>query len=228
MGGVGVELCGRLGRLERLLTSPLHPEGQAHSLRQAFEAVVAGGQQNESFVELDVPFDIVVSSFAGRTPKINLFDISLTTPMANLLENLDCVICIFKMDHSLSKQIKMPRIFPEKISWETLVSSIEADGRVDLVGGAKSTDKFNSCDFFSLANAPISVVDCFAKFTEQEQLKDSEAMLCRNCQKVLPPLKKFDIWSTPEILFVHLKRFQYIQIGNRIHRYFRSYYFPYL
>jgi hypothetical protein len=55
----------------------------------------------------------------------------------------------------------------------------------------------------------ISVMQCFDKFIEREQMPPEETWYCAKCKQHLAPVKKFDIWSAPEILVVHLKRFQY-------------------
>lgn len=55
----------------------------------------------------------------------------------------------------------------------------------------------------------MNVMQCFEKFIEREQMPAEETWYCPECKQHLAPIKKFDIWSAPEILVVHLKRFQY-------------------
>lgn len=38
------------------------------------------------------------------------------------------------------------------------------------------------------------------------------------CKQHLPPLKKMDIWAAPDVLLIHLKRFQYTQGQYYVHR----------
>ena len=54
-----------------------------------------------------------------------------------------------------------------------------------------------------------NILNCFDKFIEREQMPAEETWYCPNCKQHLAPIKKFDVWSAPEILVVHLKRFQY-------------------
>ena len=42
--------------------------------------------------------------------------------------------------------------------------------------------------------------------------------LSSNCKHHLPPLKKMDIWAAPDVLLIHLKRFQYTQGQYFVHR----------
>ena len=46
-------------------------------------------------------------------------------------------------------------------------------------------------------------------YTSQEKLGADDAWYCPNCQKHQQATKKFDLWSLPEVLIIHLKRFSY-------------------
>ena len=46
-------------------------------------------------------------------------------------------------------------------------------------------------------------------FLEGERLEDSESWSCKRCKKMVQAHKKLDLWSLPEILVIHLKRFSY-------------------
>ena len=46
-------------------------------------------------------------------------------------------------------------------------------------------------------------------FLEGERLEDSESWFCKRCKKLVQADKKLDLWSLPEVLVVHLKRFSY-------------------
>ena len=62
----------------------------------------------------------------------------------------------------------------------------------------------------SLGGGALTVYKCLEKFIEREQLADSETLYCSKCKQHLAPIKKMDLWAVPDILIVHLKRFQYI------------------
>ena len=65
---------------------------------------------------------------------------------------------------------------------------------------------------------PLSVLDCLDKFTEREQLSPEETLYCSSCKRHLAPVKKMDLWSAPEVLIVHLKRFMYSPGQYFVHR----------
>ncbi|KAG1746657.1 uncharacterized protein EDB91DRAFT_1048951 [Suillus paluster] len=53
----------------------------------------------------------------------------------------------------------------------------------------------------------ITLDDCLAEFTKQEQLGEDDLWYCPRCKKHQQATKKFDLWKVPDILAVHLKRF---------------------
>ncbi|EAR96715.2 ubiquitin carboxy-terminal hydrolase (macronuclear) [Tetrahymena thermophila SB210] len=55
----------------------------------------------------------------------------------------------------------------------------------------------------------ISIEDCIEEFTKEEKLDKSEWWLCTSCKKRTPSTKKIDLWKTPNILIIHLKRFSF-------------------
>ncbi|PRP82307.1 ubiquitin carboxyl-terminal hydrolase 4 isoform 1 [Planoprotostelium fungivorum] len=57
------------------------------------------------------------------------------------------------------------------------------------------------------AEKPISLGDCIALFSEEEELGPDDPWYCSKCKEFRQATKKFDLWSLPPILVVHLKRF---------------------
>lgn len=55
----------------------------------------------------------------------------------------------------------------------------------------------------------MSLTDCISLFTTNERLGPDDPWYCPRCQVHQQAFKKFDIWSLPQVLVVHLKRFQY-------------------
>ena len=53
----------------------------------------------------------------------------------------------------------------------------------------------------------ISLQDCLDEFTKEEKLGEDDLWYCPRCKKHQQATKRFDIWSVPDILVVHLKRF---------------------
>ncbi|XP_041349901.1 ubiquitin carboxyl-terminal hydrolase 15-like isoform X2 [Gigantopelta aegis] len=56
---------------------------------------------------------------------------------------------------------------------------------------------------------PIQLGDCLKLFTDSEKLSQHDPWYCPECKKHQQATKKFDLWSLPQILIIHLKRFSY-------------------
>ena len=52
-------------------------------------------------------------------------------------------------------------------------------------------------------------------FVQKERLDSAEAWFCPKCKEHVQATKKLDLWSTPEVLILHLKRFQYTTQSRR-------------
>jgi ubiquitin carboxyl-terminal hydrolase 4/11/15 len=55
----------------------------------------------------------------------------------------------------------------------------------------------------------IDLTACINAYTLEETLNEQNAWFCPKCKDFKCATKKFDIWSVPKVLIVHLKRFQY-------------------
>uniref|UniRef100_A0A452ITE1 Ubiquitin carboxyl-terminal hydrolase 4 n=1 Tax=Gopherus agassizii TaxID=38772 RepID=A0A452ITE1_9SAUR len=55
----------------------------------------------------------------------------------------------------------------------------------------------------------VALKDCIELFTTMETLGEHDPWYCPKCKKHQQATKKFDLWSLPRILVVHLKRFSY-------------------
>jgi len=64
----------------------------------------------------------------------------------------------------------------------------------------------------------LNIYKCLDKFCEREQLEATETLYCSNCKQHNAPIKKFDLWATPDILMVQLKRFLYVPGQYFVHR----------
>lgn len=54
---------------------------------------------------------------------------------------------------------------------------------------------------------PIELDDCLQEFGKTEVLSKTDAWYCPRCKDHVQARKKFELWSAPDILVVHLKRF---------------------
>jgi len=55
----------------------------------------------------------------------------------------------------------------------------------------------------------IQLDDCLKLFMKEEQLSKHDPWYCPDCKEHKCASKKFDLWSLPDILIIHLKRFSY-------------------
>ncbi len=75
--------------------------------------------------------------------------------------------------------------------------------------------RVQKCVFHESANAErvkqgaITLTDCLRKYGLKEQLSENDMWYCGKCKEHRRAFKKMDLWSPPEILIIHLKRFQY-------------------
>lgn len=59
---------------------------------------------------------------------------------------------------------------------------------------------------------------CFEQFSVEEQLSPHDMWYCGKCAEHVQAYKRMALWRMPEILIVHLKRFQYSQGTFFVHR----------
>eukprot|EP00523_Entomoneis_sp_CCMP467_P019717 CAMPEP_0168857200 /NCGR_PEP_ID=MMETSP0727-20121128/15605_1 /TAXON_ID=265536 /ORGANISM="Amphiprora sp., Strain CCMP467" /LENGTH=1184 /DNA_ID=CAMNT_0008911817 /DNA_START=100 /DNA_END=3654 /DNA_ORIENTATION=- len=58
-------------------------------------------------------------------------------------------------------------------------------------------------------HASIQLEDCIEMFMEGEQLDERNAWYCPSCRRHVCALKMIALWSVPDVLILHLKRFQF-------------------
>ncbi|OMJ17634.1 Ubiquitin carboxyl-terminal hydrolase 4 [Smittium culicis] len=64
---------------------------------------------------------------------------------------------------------------------------------------------------------PVTLYDCFNEFVTEEQLGEQDSWYCSECKEFRQATKKLDLWRLPEILVIHLKRFDHSrQWSNKI------------
>lgn len=54
----------------------------------------------------------------------------------------------------------------------------------------------------------VSIYDCLDLYFREERLQDENAWLCPSCQKRTASTKKLTLWTLPDLLVIHLKRFR--------------------
>ncbi|KAK3768270.1 hypothetical protein RRG08_031063 [Elysia crispata] len=93
--------------------------------------------------------------------------------------------------------------------------SKEAKDRFYDDKAAESFEEHPSMKFRGGQKKPvIQLDDCLKLFMKEEQLSEQDPWYCPDCKQHKQATKKFDLWSLPDILIIHLKRFHY----NHHHR----------
>ncbi|XP_061472478.1 ubiquitin carboxyl-terminal hydrolase 43 isoform X2 [Rhineura floridana] len=66
--------------------------------------------------------------------------------------------------------------------------------------------------------------ECFQLYTKEEQLAPDDAWRCPHCQVLQQGMVKLSLWTLPDILIIHLKRFR--QVGEERHKLSTLVHFP--
>ncbi|KAJ6655288.1 hypothetical protein lerEdw1_005480 [Lerista edwardsae] len=67
----------------------------------------------------------------------------------------------------------------------------------------------HDCMGYMVKKNPVRLQECIELFTTVETLEEENPWYCPTCKKHQLATKKLDLWSLPEILIIHLKRFSY-------------------
>jgi len=65
-----------------------------------------------------------------------------------------------------------------------------------------------------ISNSCRSVEDCLMLYLSEEDLTGNNQWYCEKCKCHVDATKKIDLWITPPILIIHLKRFKYNESGR--------------
>ena len=57
--------------------------------------------------------------------------------------------------------------------------------------------------------SPCNTVLFFSLYTSEERLGKDDAFFCPQCNKKREVVKKLGVWSIPDVLVIHLKRFRH-------------------
>lgn len=68
------------------------------------------------------------------------------------------------------------------------------------------------------AKRDVTLLQCLSKFTEREQLGESDTWYCPKCRDHVRAFKKFDLFALPRVVIFQLKRFRYAQSSFYMHR----------
>lgn len=117
---------------------------------------------------------------------------------------------------------------------EAIVCEWEED-KYDLIfGGASRNDnrgyslwEFNDMQFFhdeelmakrrmreNRRKRGIHLEDCLSEFSKDEILSETDPWYCPRCKEFRRAHKKFELWKSPDVLVIHLKRFSSSRISR--------------
>eukprot|EP01047_Picozoa_sp_COSAG01_P054343 COSAG01_NODE_5929_length_3947_cov_2.439449_2_plen_118_part_00 len=60
----------------------------------------------------------------------------------------------------------------------------------------------------------LLLTDCIDKFCELEELGEDDLWFCPQCKQLRRCTKQFKLWTMPNVLIVHLKRFSQTNVRN--------------
>ncbi|XP_076448226.1 ubiquitin carboxyl-terminal hydrolase 4-like [Babylonia areolata] len=102
---------------------------------------------------------------------------------------------------------------PMKLNGRTFISADWSSLAKNKFYDEKIAEELEQHDTVRYRSAPkrtvLQLEDCLRLFTEAEQLSEQDPWYCPQCQKHQQATKKFDLWSLPQYLIIHLKRFSY-------------------
>jgi len=74
---------------------------------------------------------------------------------------------------------------------------------------AEATEDHESLHSINPVRRNIELSDCLELFLQREKLGAEDPWYCPQCKEHRQAYKKFDLWTLPKILVIHLKRFSY-------------------
>jgi len=130
----------------------------------------------------------------GKSKLLPTDDNNLFEFLARENVDLDCFVLEIKITKNT------------KIEFLGLNSCKELDNRSDSEGSAKG----------------CTLQACLNLFTRKEKLDKDNAWYCNKCKEHKQATKKMEIWKTPDILIMHLKRFKTSRVSSIGSYYFSS------
>jgi len=153
--------------------------------------------------------DISVNASDSRTERDpDKFPFKLSVVSSNgvtcgLCNSLNCVGCVIPCSEQLISL--HPSGCTIAVDWDPNLLKNNFDFEI-----SETISIHRSVEELSLPkNRTISLMDCLNMFTTNEKLGANDPWYCPKCKAFQQAMKKFDLWKLPEILVVHLKRFQY-------------------
>ncbi|XP_030380854.1 uncharacterized protein LOC115628778 isoform X2 [Scaptodrosophila lebanonensis] len=154
--------------------------------------------------------------FAYTTPLTDMFKIRLQDPSADpdtYLEQVEHPLLTEMIDMALSvlSTEAGPQHIKVLLEW-SMPEAYFADMQQleDVVVEHESVARLNASKFNN--SAALTLEQCLEHYTKAETLSAEDAWRCPHCQQYLPVVKTLGLWSLPDILVVHFKRFRQHQV----------------
>ncbi|XP_065667383.1 ubiquitin carboxyl-terminal hydrolase 15 isoform X7 [Hydra vulgaris] len=74
---------------------------------------------------------------------------------------------------------------------------------------AQETEEHDSWNAVCPPKKTVNLNDCLDLFLQEEKLGEDDPWYCPQCKEHRQAFKKFDLWTLPKVLVIHLKRFSY-------------------
>uniref|UniRef100_A0A669C0P0 Ubiquitin carboxyl-terminal hydrolase n=1 Tax=Oreochromis niloticus TaxID=8128 RepID=A0A669C0P0_ORENI len=179
----------RIGIATRIIRCGLcHCSGEEEAMDHQVSPEPENGQSEEEEEASDLQ-----NGSKGDTTKLFTFSIVNSYGTANI-SPLPCDGNVLKLNpHSTVA-----------IDWDTESKKLYYDEPE-----AEAYEKHESMLQPQRKKTTVALRECIELFTTMETLGEHDPWYCPTCKKHQQATKKFDLWSLPRILVVHLKRFSY-------------------
>ncbi|GAM24098.1 hypothetical protein SAMD00019534_072730, partial [Acytostelium subglobosum LB1] len=138
-------------------------------------------------------------------------------------QGIHCTGCVISCDGKVLKEIfKVPKF------WSEGCSNIAIDWRPEMlrflddcedIQNPQLIKQDKSVAIKSEMKNDINLNDCLTLFTKNEKLGPNDTWFCPQCKEHIQGNKKLELWSAPNILIIHLKRFQLLHRFEKIGSY---------
>jgi len=93
----------------------------------------------------------------------------------------------------------------EKLNRKASFESEDMDTRSDL----QTVDEMDPSSSVQMDSSSVPLSSCINKFTEEEQLEEQNTWYCPRCKDHVRAYKSIGLWTLPDVLILHLKRFRF-------------------
>uniref|UniRef100_A0A8C4HII5 Ubiquitin carboxyl-terminal hydrolase n=1 Tax=Dicentrarchus labrax TaxID=13489 RepID=A0A8C4HII5_DICLA len=167
-------------------------------------------EEDSERMNLPVYFRERHSKHAGSSSSTMLFGqpLLITVPRQNLIADVLYDKILERIGYLVLTQPLPPLLSAAHstvaIDWDTESKKLCYDEQE-----AEAYEKHESMLQPQKKKATVALRECIELFTTMETLGEHDPWYCPTCKKHQQATKKFDLWSLPRILVVHLKRFSY-------------------